>query len=195
MVDLQLLAPERLRPLSRAEYDRMVEMGLFGPDERVELLEGVLVSMSPQRPPHADCIRRFTQALVQLLQDRAQVRVQLPLAIGAASEPEPDVAVVPSGDYSREHPAEALLVVEVADTTLRKDRLIKGPAYAAAGVPEYWIANLQDRRIEVHRDPVPAGEANRPATGYRHVEHIGPGGAIRPLRFPELQIPVDALLR
>ena len=107
------IEPELVRPLKRSEYDRMIELGLFD-DERVELVRGVLVKLSPQRAPHASTIEKLTQILGALLQRRFSVRIQLPLALSDDTEPEPDVAVVVPGDYEAEHPSTALLIIEVA---------------------------------------------------------------------------------
>lgn len=151
MLDAAVIAPESIRPLSRAEYERLVALGCFE-DERIELLEGTLVSMSPQGPRHVSILRRLTRLLVVAIGDRAEVQVQGPLALGDTSEPEPDLALVPPG-CEDVLPSHAFLVIEVADSSLDKDRRVKAPLYAAAGIPEYWIVNLADRVIEVHRDP------------------------------------------
>jgi Uma2 family endonuclease len=151
-LDAASLLPERVRPLHRREYERMVELGLFD-DERIELLRGALVEMSPQGAPHSDVTERLAATLYEALRGRARVRSHSPLALSDDSEPEPDIAVVPPGDYSRELPRAALLVVEVADSSLRKDRRIKAELYAEAGVPEYWLVNLVDGVIELHSDP------------------------------------------
>src|ERR1043165_617725 len=103
----------------------MAEIGLFD-DERVELVRGVIIAMSPIYPPHASPVDRLTEILVRALAGRARVRIQQPLLATDESEPEPDVAVVPLGDYTATHPDRALLVIEVADSSLRKDRLLKG---------------------------------------------------------------------
>src|SRR5450631_913480 len=115
---------ESVRPLHRREYDRLVELGSFD-EERIELLRGMLVGMSPQGAEHADVVHRLAALLARGFGDRAVVRTHSPLALGEDSEPEPDVAVLAPGDYSREHPSTALLVIEVSDTSLRKDRAIK----------------------------------------------------------------------
>lgn len=172
------LATEEIRPLKRAEFDRLVRLGAFE-DEKVELLYGRLVRMSPKYEPHAFSIMRLTKLLVRLVGDRADVRVQLPLAASDISEPEPDLAVVPPGDYLDEHPRSALLVIEVADSSLDRDRRVKGPLYAAAGIPEYWIVNLVDGLVEAHRDP--KGNAYLTVTHHDRAEAIAlPGfdGAI-----------------
>jgi Uma2 family endonuclease len=156
---------ETPRRLSVEEYHRMIEAGILGEDERVELLEGVIVAMTPQQPPHARRIEWLAHFLARRLGDHFRVRSQLPLSLGESSEPEPDVAVVRAGSGSEErHPATALLVIEVADTSLRKDRA-KASLYARAGVPEYWIVNVKDRVVEVFLEPEPeAGRYGRART-------------------------------
>src|SRR5262249_3513893 len=138
--------------LLRVEYDRLVAAGAFE-GERLELLRGRLVLMSPQYGPHASTVSRFQDLLVPRLLGRAQVRTQLPLSLSDDSEPEPDVAVVLLGDYDNEHPQTALLVIEVADSSLKKDRELKPGIYAEAGIADYWVVNLVERTIEVHREP------------------------------------------
>jgi Uma2 family endonuclease len=139
---------------TRNDYYRMAEAGLFV-DQRVELVEGEILTMSPMNPAHAASLQLVTRALEAALGKDRCVRVQLPLHVDDQSEPEPDLAVVPGTprDY-RQHPTTALLVVEISDTTLIFDRERKRELYARAGVPEYWIVNLLKRRVEVHRVPV-----------------------------------------
>ena len=149
---MPLPEPRRLRPLRRAEYDRLVELGVFA-NEKIELLQGGLVAMSPQGSRHAFIVQVLNERLVMGLQGRAHVRVQLPFAASEISEPEPDVAVMPLGDYYNEHPTRALLVIEVADTSLREDRDLKSPIYAAAGVPEFWLVDVNDQTVTVYRNP------------------------------------------
>jgi len=177
---------ESIRPLRRREYDRLVALGSFD-DERIELIGGLLVAMSPQGVEHSDVVSRLANALVRALGDRALVKSQCPLAVDDESEPEPDVAVVPSGDYSREHPSAAILVVEVSDSSLRTDREVKGPLYAAAGIEEYWIVNLVDRWVEVHRAP----REGR----YSDVSRHGREATLRPLAFADVVVAVGALIR
>lgn len=147
-----LALPEEIRPLRRVEYDKLVELGVFE-DERIELLEGVLVPMSPIGPRHSGAIDALNLLLVRALGDRARIRVQNPFAASDISEPEPDLLVAPLGDYRTEHPAEAYLVIEVAESSLAKDRGRKLRIYAQRGVPDYWVVDVVDRRVEVHRDP------------------------------------------
>ncbi len=162
----------------------MVELGLFE-DERVELLAGVLVKMSPQRAAHSHAVQQLTERFVIGLKGRAVVRPQLPVALDDESEPEPDLAISPVSDYTREHPSQVYLVIEVAESSLRKDR-IKGALYAAAGVPEYWIVDLVAGVFEIYRDPK--------FDGYGSVCRAGRGGAVAPLHFPDLVIQVDHII-
>src|SRR5262245_45449860 len=131
------IEPEQVRPLKRSEYHQMIGLGLFQ-DERVELIRGVLVKMSPQHAPHASTVQKLTRILIGRLQDRFTLRIQAPLALSDDTEPEPDVAVVSLGEYETEHPTTALLVIEVSDSTLKTDRA-KAAVHASAGVGEYWI--------------------------------------------------------
>ena len=181
MLDASLLLPERPRPLKRAEYDRLVELGVFE-DERVELLHGVLVDMSPNRPGHASPIDRLNAILTPALSGRAIVRVQLPLVAHDESEPEPDVAVVPLGDYRSHHPAAAPLVIEVALSSLNKDRRVKAPLYAASGFGEYWIVNVVEQVIETYLRPE--------AGGYVLVGRHAAGDVLRPEAFPDIAVSV-----
>lgn len=146
---------ERLRRISVDEYHRIIEAGILGEDERVQLVGGVLVAMTPQGSRHAFVIQELTRLLVRAAGEDLRVRTQLPLVLGDDSEPEPDLAVVRASDAasSARHPETALLVIEVAGESLSFDRETKAALYARAGVPEYWIVNLADQAVEVHRDP------------------------------------------
>jgi Uma2 family endonuclease len=175
-----------IRPLRRVEYDRMVELGMFQ-DERIELLRGVLVPMSPIGPPHSATIDRLNRLLVLAMEGRATVRVQNPFAALDDSEPEPDFSVVPLGDYHDAHPERAELVIEVAESSLSRDRGVKLHIYAENGVPEYWIVNLRDHRIEVHTDPSP--------DGYRALRTVLPGETLSPARFPNVVFAAGDIVR
>lgn len=144
---------------TRDEYYRMAEAGLFR-DERVELLDGEIITMSPQNTPHASTVYRLDSRLQQQIGNTACIRCQLPIVLNDWSELEPDIAVcIPNpDDYSRAHPqpGQILLLIEVADASFPYDRGEKTAAYAASGIPELWIVNLPDRRIEVLTDPDPA---------------------------------------
>ena len=182
-----LIPPRRF---TREEYYRLAEIGFFQ-GERVELIEGEIVKMSPVSPLHGEVVTLLAERLWQLFGEGYRVRVQLPLSLGD-SEPEPDIAVVPgkAGDYLHAHPTTALLVVEVAQTSLEYDREVKALLYARAGIPEYWIVNLDAQCIEVYRDPAPMGEG----FGYRSRRIYMKGEQIAPLQKPEASVSVDELL-
>jgi Uma2 family endonuclease len=175
--------------VTRERYWRMVADGVIGPDDRVELLEGVIVAMSPQSAPHAFVIARLDE-LLRATSAAVSVRVQLPLDLGEYSTPEPDVAVVAgrTADYATAHPTTALLVVEVADTTVVQDRMTKAAMYAAAGIPEYWLVNLRARAVEVFADPV-AAERRYASTIVRRA-----GEVLAPSTLAGVAIPVGELL-
>lgn len=143
----------RVRPLRRFEYDLLVEQGAFAPDERVQLLEGELVEMSPQGARHAGLVEALNERLMPALLGRYRVRVQLPLGAGEHSEPEPDLAIVPADEPRDRHPERALLVIEVSDESVRLDLGRKARIYAAAGVPEYWVVDVGRDVVHVHTDP------------------------------------------
>jgi Uma2 family endonuclease len=167
MLDARLLAPQTTRPLRREEYDRLVDLGVFD-DERVELLEGVIVTMSPNNPEHAGPVQLLTKLLVRALGDRADVRIQLPIIAARESEPEPDVVIAPVGDYRRAHPDRAHCVIEVANSSVSKDRNVKAPLYAASGFHEYWLVNVPEQVVEVFRRALKATERARASVLARH---------------------------
>jgi Uma2 family endonuclease len=155
-VDVHAELPELLRPLRRSEYDRLVDLGVFD-DEKIELIEGVLVEMSPEGADHAWVIQQLNSLLTPALPDGLEVRVAAPWAASERSEPEPDLAVVPTANYRREHPSRARLLVEVAHSSVRKDLGVKARVYAAAGVPEYWVIDLGERVTVRHTQPAEGG--------------------------------------
>jgi Uma2 family endonuclease len=182
------LAEVEVHLWTRDEYERVADAGVFG-DRRVELVEGVVYDiMSPQKSPHATGVHKGLQALTAAFSGGWTVRCQSPLALSPVSMPEPDLAVVEGepDDYVDHHPTEAILIVEVADSSQLHDRKRKGKAYAKAGVPDYWILNLRRNTVEVLRDPAPEG--------YRSRRICRRGETISPLARPEASIAVDDLL-
>ncbi len=133
----------------------MVEAGILGPGDGVELIRGEILTTSPQKSAHATGVQLVGDALRAVCGQGFVVRTQLPLVVGVESEPEPDVAVVAGSprDFSQAHPDAALLIVEVADASLELDRGPKRALYAEAAIPEYWIVDLPARRLEVYRKP------------------------------------------
>lgn len=158
------MPPLKLHRWTRIEYERLVEGGVFGPDDRFELLDGLLVVREPQGSRHAVAVGLARVALERAFGRGYSLREEKPVALDHASEPEPDIAVVRGSlrAYRDAHPSAPVLVVEVADESLFKDRLRKSGLYARAGIPEYWIVNLVDDVLEVYREPVRA-----PARPYR----------------------------
>jgi Uma2 family endonuclease len=178
------------RRWTREEYYRAAALGLFRPEERLELLDGEILQKVTQLPPHTTAVSMTARALTTAFGPNHYARQQQPLILDDLSEPEPDVLVVPGvpEDYLESHPTavDASLLVEVTDTTLRLDRGGKLAAYARAGVKEYWILNLRARQLEVHRDP--SGEQ------YLSVVTYAEGELVVPLGAPQAQIQVSDLL-
>jgi len=148
----QVLQYAEPRTLSRVEYDRLAELGFFT-GERVELIHGIVIKMSPIGPTHADLVDRLNERFVPALLKRARVRIQQPFLAHDQSEPEPDVALVPRGPYAKAHPDQAFLIVEVAESSLEYDRKTKAPLYAASSVPELWIVDVAAQAVEVYAKP------------------------------------------
>ena len=180
------------RPFTHVEYHAMDAAGVFAPDERVQLVAGEIVAMSPMGIRHAAAVNWMTEAFYapERLAGRAVVWAQCPLVIPDFSEPEPDLALLVYREdrYSLAHPRpeDVLLLVEVADSTLAYDRRVKLPLYAAAGIPESWLLNLRDDVIEALADPSP--------DGYRTVRRYRAGDDIAPAAFPDLVIAVSQLI-
>lgn len=185
----------RTRHWTRAEYDRLIQIGVFRPGEPIELLGGELIVSEPQGSAHFTAIGLVEDALRAAFGPGWLVRTQGPVALDAESEPEPDIAVAQGGrrDYSREHPSRPILVVEVAEASLAFDREHKGSLYARARLDDYWILNLLNRTLEVYRQPIPEPLA---PFGWRYAsrELLGPDSSVAPLAAPRGRILVSALL-
>jgi Uma2 family endonuclease len=187
-------APLTLKRWTRVEYERLVDLGLLRGDP-VELIGGYLIVAEPQSSPHATAVGAAADALRGALPAGFIVRAQMPLALDDDSAPEPDLAVVPGrrADYVVAHPTRAVLVIEVADSSLRFDREDKRSLYARAGVPEHWIVNLIDRVVEVHREPAP-DPASPHGWRYRSVAVLTSSAAASPAALPSVRIRVVDLL-
>ena len=169
------------------EYLQMAEAGILTEEDRVELLDGEIVEMTPIGRPHAACVAALIRVLVIGVGSRALVWPQGPIRLAARSLPEPDVTLlrprsVSYGDADA-GPRDVLLLIEVSDSSLGRDRAIKLPLYAGAQIPEYWIADVQARAVEVHREPS--------GSSYASVRRFGRGESVSPLAFPDLRIAVD----
>lgn len=165
----------------------MIEAEILTADDQVELLEGQILQMSPQQPPHAATTQRASDYLRILLMGKAIIRVQLPITLRPQSEPEPNVAVVRIDEYQESHPtpSDIFSVLEVADTTLYTDRKQKAPVYAKAGIAEYWVVSVNKRQIHVFREP---GNEN-----YHQETQLSEDASIKLVAFPEIEISIDRL--
>ncbi|HEU4369995.1 MAG TPA: Uma2 family endonuclease [Methylomirabilota bacterium] len=169
------------------EYERMVETGILKQDDRVELIEGEIVEMSPIGDPHAALVTNLTHVFVRLAGDRARVRVQGPIRVPPRSLPQPDLALLRARSYRRAGATthDVLLVIEVADTSLEYDRTVKLALYALAGIGEYWVVDANSDTVHVYRSP----------SGPRYREHrqAVAGDAVATLAFPDDPIDVAAI--
>jgi Uma2 family endonuclease len=165
----------------------MAEAGIFQPDERVELIEGEIIEMSPIGPRHAGCVINATRLFITRLGDRIVLSPQNPVTIRPRSEPQPDLMLLRprSVSYSEAHPTpqDVLLAIEVADTTVRFDRLVKSRLYARSGIAELWLLLPNDTTVEIHRAPGP--------DGYARVTRHGPDQTVAPLEFPDVVFTVS----
>jgi Uma2 family endonuclease len=185
---VQAVQIERYR-FTTADYHRLAEAGILGEDERVELIEGEIIRMNPIGPRHSGDVNRLTRLFIRALGDDAVVHIQNPIWLDEHSEPQPDLALLrPRRDfYAAAHPtpADVLLVIEVADSSVAYDRRVKAPLYARSGILEYWLLNLEGEHVVVYRDPT--------ATGYRSRRLVRRGGVVSPVAFPRIEIAVGDL--
>lgn len=191
LVDLPKTEPS-IRRWTGAEYSEMASLGFFE-GQHVELIEGEILIMTPQNNAHAIAVTCVHDVLKLAFGDGFWIRTQMPLKLSESSEPEPDVAVVRGRprDFS-DHPASALMVVEVSQATLTNDRSRKSSLYAAAGIDEYWIVNLIDGQLEVQRDPVAADTPSGFTYATRTIHK--PSDVVTPLALPAARIIVRDLL-
>ena len=175
---------ERPRRISAEEWERMVALSVFDQDERLELIDGEIIQMAPIGHRHGACVSQINKHLVIGIGDRALVWVQGPARLSIDSVPEPDLALLRPRSYRTRSPRpdDILLIVEVAESSLRYDRTRKLRLYARAGVPEYWVVSVDDEWIEVYRSP--SGDA------YTEIHRAGRGERIAPLGFADVTIDV-----
>ncbi len=188
-----MAVPIERRLFTAEEYQRMAEAGILGEDDRVELIEGEIVQMSPIGPRHANRVNRLARLFLDRFGDLAEISIQNPVRLSSRSEPEPDFALLrPERErdqpYEVAHPtpADTLLAVEVADHSLRYDLGRKARVYARHGVAELWVLDLRNGRLVVYRDPTPRG--------YATSRILTRGESISPLAFPEIALAVDEIL-
>jgi Uma2 family endonuclease len=196
---MTLLSPTLLEPRgfrwTRDEFYRLFDQGMFT-GRRVELIDGEIIEMPAQKDAHAWAIGATERQLRPIAEPANWIRTQMPLNLSQWSDPEPDLAIVPGSIASwkgKGHPTGALLVIEISDATLAFDRKTKLPIYAAAGIQEYWILNLVDRQLEVHRRPTP-DPVNLRASKYGDVAVLGQHDRIAPIAFPAASILIAEML-
>lgn len=179
-----------LRLWSVEEYHRMAEAGIFDEDERVELLQGKIIYKNKVGTAHCSAVGRINYLLYNILENQCLISIKNPVKLNDYSEPEPDIAVVKidSLDYADHHPTpdEVYLVIEVADTTLKKDCKTKGKAYAAAGIIDYWVLDVINRQLHVFRDIT--------ENGYKSEVVLKENHNISPFNFPDLSINILEML-
>ncbi|MBD2500076.1 Uma2 family endonuclease [Anabaena azotica] len=180
----------QLRLWTVEEYHRMAEAGIFGADERVELLEGKIIWMIAKGTAHRSAVSRTDRLLQNSLKNVALICVQDPVKLNERSEPEPDISVVKVDplDYADHHPtpSEVYLIIEVADSSLKLDCETKAQAYSQAGIKDYWVLDVVNRQLHVFREPTPEG--------YKVKVVLAEDETITPLEFPDLQIVVLEML-
>lgn len=179
-----------LRLWTVEEYHQMAEAGIFHPEERVELIAGQIIRMSAKGTAHTAAVRRAAKVLRNLLFNQAEVYTQDPIQLNDFSEPEPDVAVVRINplDYADHHPtpSEVYLIIEVADSSFKYDRQTKGKAYAQSGIADYWVLDVNNRKLHVLREPT--------QEGYQSEVIFSEDATVSPLQFWELEIALQDIL-
>lgn len=180
-----------LRLLTVREYNLMAQVGILTNDEKVELINGQIITMSPQGSFHAAAIRRTDRLFGKIFKDNVIIQKQLPIIVNDVSQPEPDIAIVKYDplDYDDRHPlaTEVYLVIEIADTTLKTDLEIKRQLYASAKIPEYWVLDVKQRQLYIYR------QANN--GDYETTMILTDQDSIEPVNFPDVEIKVSEMLR
>jgi Uma2 family endonuclease len=186
------IAPEHLlappRPISVDEYLRMAEVGILGEDERVELIRGELIQMFPIGAPHVESVNELARRLYRLTGDDVIIQVQNPIVLPSGSVPQPDLSLL-RADYQRgrlPQAADVVLLIEVADISVSYDRTVKLPLYAAAGIPEAWLVDLNVPRLERQTDPGP--------DGYQQIALAGRGKSLTSTILPAVTLSIDDVL-
>jgi Uma2 family endonuclease len=183
-------APFAFRLWTVEEYHRMAEAGIFHPEERVELIAGQIIKMTAKGTAHGAAVGRTDKLMQNRLREQAWIRIEQPVVLDDASEPEPDVAVVRLDplDYADHHPtpSEVYLLIEVADSSLKYERETKGKAYARSGIADYWVLDVIDRKLHVFREPA--------QEGYQSEVIFSQESSVSPLQFPTLEIALQDML-
>ena len=180
-----MVAKTKPRLFNVDEYYAMADAGILTEDDRVELLDGEIVAMSPIGSSHADCVDNLTRLLITQAGQRAVVRVQNPVRLGERTEPQPDLVLVKWRSYSSAHPGpeDVLLLIEVSDTSVDMDRSVKLPMYARSGIREVWIVNLPAQIVEVYSEPA--------GSEYTRSRVVGADGELAPGAFSDVSLSTD----
>lgn len=185
-----ILEQTSLKCWTTEDYHRMIEVGLIDPDERTELISGQVTLMAPKGTNHVAALYLLANTLGDKLDEDVFVRTQDPIQLDDFSEPEPDLTIVKGSilDYTEHHPRphQVYLVVEVADSTLHNDCLVKDKLYALALIPEYWVLDVRNRQLHIFRNPT--------ATGYTRHLIRSESHQVSLLAFPHVTISIDSLL-
>ena len=177
------------RLITVAEYDRMIEFGIYTDNDRIELLNGEIIELMPKGPKHTSANSRLVRFFIRLFGEKLIVRGQDPIWLDGISEPEPDIVLANwnETEYSEGHPtpADILLIMEISDTTLAYDRETKAKAYSRNGIQQYLLLNLQNETLENFREP--------DADGYQFKRTLRKGDSLNLVAFPDIEINVDEL--
>lgn len=180
----------KVRQWTVNDYHQMLDTGILAESDRVELLNGQIIEMSPQRPPHTTATKRAYDYLKPLLFGKADVRSQSPIILSSLSEPEPDIAVVAIDEleYSLSHPRpnDIFLLIEVADSTLARDLGEKAKAYSEANIQEYWVVDIRGRQVHIFRHPL--------GGTYQQKRVLGESSSCSLLAFPDINLSISQLL-
>ncbi|MBD2571197.1 Uma2 family endonuclease [Anabaena lutea] len=178
------------RRFNISQYHQMNKAGILKEDDRVELINGEIIEMSPIGTRHTACVNRLNSLFSQLLAKKVIVAVQNPIILNNLSEPQPDIALLkPRADFyetGHPQPQDILLLVEVADSSIEYDREVKIPLYASSGISEIWLVDIEEQVITVYRYPT--------ANGYSEIKTFQRGDILDLQIFPEIQLNVDAVL-
>ncbi len=185
-----MLVQQLKRRFTISEYHQMAEVGILTPSDRVELINGEILEMSPIGKRHAACVNRLNQLFSQTLGDRILMSVQNPILLNNLSEPQPDIALLqPRTDfYASGHPqpADIFLIVEVADSSINYDQEVKIPLYSASGITEVWLIDLNQNTLQVYQQPTPSN--------YQIIQQFQPENSLSSLAFPEINFRVDQMI-
>jgi len=181
----------RTRQFNAEEFHRMADAGIFGENDRLELIDGEIVEMTPIGPFHAECVRRLTKLLVQRVGNQAEVSVQNPIQLGPQSELYPDIALlqVREHGYRLSHPGpkDILLLIEAGDTTFDADRMVKIPRYAQAGIPEIWLIDLPGSQVHVYTEPS--------LNGYKNIRVLRGTDGLQATQLPLCRFAVEEIVQ